>query len=233
MQVVIKLSFIVMLIFYRSNALLRSCTNRCRIRKQLLSTYKERQNDEPPSSSSSPSIDSGRQQDYSYHIPVLRDECLNFLQIKPNGVYVDCTLGGGGHTLAILEAGGSVIGFDQDPDAIAKASLICQDYIKAGKLEIFQSNFRNFADIVIQKSVLAAAKGMKVDGILMDLGISSHQINEPLRGFAFGSDGPLDMRMSKGEFPLFASSKISTLTASTIVNEYDADVGPEGSEGDR
>ena len=159
---------------------------------------------------------------YDYHVPVLRDECLEYLQVKPGGVYVDCTLGGGGHTRAILNSGGSVIGFDQDPDAVAKASLVCKEFIDAGKLEIFQCNFRSFADVVLTKSALASARGGGggggVDGILMDLGVSSHQINEPSRGFAFGADGPLDMRMSKGQ-----AVGAGGITAATIVNEYSAD----------
>lgn len=165
-------------------------------------------------------------QNYDYHIPVLRDECLEYLQILPGNVFVDCTLGGGGHTRAILEAGGSVIGLDQDPDAIAKASHVCKRYIEEGKLEIFQSNFRNIADIVTKRSKLAANRGSSfgfpvVDGILMDLGVSSHQINEPSRGFAFGADGPLDMRMSKGE--VLGNLSTSSLTASTIINDYSAE----------
>jgi len=163
--------------------------------------------------------------DYSYHVPVLKNECLEYLRIRSNGVYVDCTLGGGGHTRAILEAGGKVIGFDQDPDAVAKATSVCQKYIDEGKLEIFQSNFRSFADLVMTKSALAQERGGnrgpglgRVDGVLMDLGVSSHQINEPTRGFAFGADGPLDMRMSKGGL-----ASLGPLTAATIVNEYDTE----------
>lgn len=175
----------------------------------------------------------GAHAEYSYHIPVLRDECVQYLQVKPGGVYVDCTLGGGGHTRAILEAGGSVIGFDQDPEAIAKASSVCKEFIDAGKLEIFQCNFRGFANVVRTKSVLAAARssnnklGGLVDGILMDLGVSSHQINEPSRGFAFGADGPLDMRMSKGQVAVSVASGTAgsspSLSAATIVNEYDVE----------
>lgn len=176
---------------------------------------------------------SGADAEYSYHVPVLRDECVEYLQVKPGGVYVDCTLGGGGHTRAILEAGGSVIGFDQDPEAVAKASSVCKEFIAAGKLEIFQCNFRGFANVVRTKSVLAAARssnnelGGLVDGILMDLGVSSHQINEPSRGFAFGADGPLDMRMSKGQVAAFVASGTDgsspSLSAATIVNEYDVE----------
>ena len=130
-----------------------------------------------------------------YHVPVLLNECCEYLVIKQDGVYVDCTLGGGGHTLEILKRGGRVIGLDQDPDAIAKTSADLISYIETGRLEIIQTNFR-----YIERAVKSSkfADGRNVDGILMDLGISSHQIDEPSRGFAFGADGPLDMRMGQG-----------------------------------
>ena len=130
-----------------------------------------------------------------YHVPVLLNECCEYLVIKQDGVYVDCTLGGGGHTREILKRGGRVIGLDQDPDAIAKTSADLISYIETGRLEIIQTNFR-----YIERAVKSSkfADGRNVDGILMDLGISSHQIDEPSRGFAFGADGPLDMRMGQG-----------------------------------
>lgn len=180
----------------------------------------------------------------SYHVPVLRDECLHYLSIQPGGVYVDCTLGGGGHTLAILQAGGRVVAFDQDPDAIRAASLRCAPYLQSGALEIFQANFRSFASVVRTQSRLAsdraAALGLPgaagaVDGVLMDLGVSSHQINEASRGFSFGQDGPLDMRMTGGSGSTSTSTSGSTstsssgggggdaLSAATIVNEWGAE----------
>jgi 16S rRNA (cytosine1402-N4)-methyltransferase len=131
----------------------------------------------------------------------MKDECCKYLNIIPGGVYVDCTLGGGGHTKAILQRGGRVIGIDQDPDAIKRSQGILQNYIDSGDCEIVQTNFRNIG-LAIQNSRLAGLnterKGL-VDGVLMDLGVSSFQINEASRGFAFGQDGPLDMRMNKGE----------------------------------
>ena len=131
-----------------------------------------------------------------YHVPVLLNECCEYLVIKENGIYVDCTLGGGGHTREILKRGGRVIGLDQDPDAIAKTSADLISYIESGQLEIIQTNFR-YIERAIKSSKFA--DGMNVDGVLMDLGISSHQIDEPSRGFAFGADGPLDMRMGQGK----------------------------------
>ena len=170
----------------------------------------------------------------SYHVPVLRDECLHYLSIQAGGVYVDCTLGGGGHTLAILQAGGRVVAFDQDPDAIRAASLRCAPYLQSGALEIFQANFRGFASVVRTQSRLArdraAVLGLSgaagaVDGVLMDLGVSSHQINEASRGFSFGQDGPLDMRMSGGSGSDSGSGSggSSTLSAATIVNDWGAE----------
>jgi 16S rRNA (cytosine1402-N4)-methyltransferase len=138
---------------------------------------------------------------YSYHVPVMKEECCKYLNIVPGGIYVDCTLGGGGHTKAILDRGGKVIGIDQDPDAIARASGILSNYIASGDCEIVQTNFRNIRN-AINSSKLAGTgtdKGGLVDGVLMDLGVSSFQINEGSRGFAISQDGPLDMRMNKGQ----------------------------------
>ncbi len=152
---------------------------------------------------------------YSYHIPVMRDECCDGLNIVKDGIYVDCTLGGGGHTKAILDRGGKVIGIDQDPDAIKRASEILQNYIVDGKLEILQTNFRYITDALKTSKMLFEVNRSEVDGVLMDLGISSYQIDEATRGFSFGKDGPLDMRMGK-------NSHANSLTAYTIINQWDA-----------
>lgn len=149
---------------------------------------------------------------YTYHVPVMRDECMDYLQIKEGGVYLDCTMGGGGHSRAILERGGRVIALDQDDDAIANTSKLLKSYIDEGKMEIHRVNFRHLKEVVLSKSNLA--QGQPIDGVLMDLGISSYQIDEASRGFAFASDGPLDMRMQKD----------AELTAQTIVNTWEADV---------
>jgi 16S rRNA (cytosine1402-N4)-methyltransferase len=156
-------------------------------------------------------------EEYDYHLPVMLNECCNNLCIKEDGIYVDCTMGGGGHTKEILERGGNVIGLDQDPDAIAKTSSKLSKYIESGKLEIIQTNFR-FIEDAIKKSKIISMKMKEtklVDGVLMDLGISSHQIDEPSRGFSFGGDGPLDMRMGKG------IDDSNSITAASIVNEWD------------
>ena len=167
----------------------------------------------------------------TYHVPVMLEECCKYLNIVPGGVYVDCTLGGGGHTKAILERGGKVIGIDQDPDAIKQAQKVLATYISNGNCEIIQTNFRNIRS-AIQGSILAGIhterKGL-VDGVLMDLGVSSYQINEGSRGFAFGQDGPLDMRMNKGEVGSLESidstpnmlGKKKVISAHEIINTWD------------
>ena len=127
---------------------------------------------------------------------------------------MDCTLGGGGHTSALLEKGANVIALDQDQDAIDFATERLQSYIVAGKLDIIKGNFRNVASLV-KSSKLYPAVG--VDGVLLDLGVSSYQIDEANRGFSFGKDGPLDMRMDRSlDSSLYSSTR--DLTAATIVN---------------
>jgi len=126
----------------------------------------------------------------TYHIPVMLKEVLEFLDIKKDCWYVDCNLGGGGHTEGILEAGGNVLGIDLDPDAISEVSSNLRDYIDEGKLKLAQTNFMNIADAVKEKN-----GEVKVSGVLFDLGVSTHQLEEAERGFSFNADAPLDMRM--------------------------------------
>jgi 16S rRNA (cytosine1402-N4)-methyltransferase len=141
-----------------------------------------------------------------YHLPVLYEESLQALALKPNGVYVDATFGGGGHSGGILDRlgpEGKLLVFDQDADAKQNA----QKYENDPRFTFIASNFRNL------KKYLRLYKITKVDGILADLGISSHQIDEPTRGFSTRFNGPLDMRMNQQ----------AETTASTILNTY-----PEG-----
>lgn len=129
------------------------------------------------------------------------NECIEGLNIKPGGIYVDVTFGGGGHSLRILEnlKGGRLIAFDQDEDARKQS-----DNIQSRSFTFCQANFR------FLKQFLRLNEVSKVDGILADLGISSHQIDSPERGFSTRFDGPLDMRMDqKGK-----------VTAAKILNEY-------------
>jgi 16S rRNA (cytosine1402-N4)-methyltransferase len=135
----------------------------------------------------------------SYHKPVMLRECIEALAIKPEGIYVDITFGGGGHSKAILEKinGGLLIAFDQDQDAAKEAEIIQQRSFK-----FCQANFR------FLKNYLELNGITKVDGILADLGISSHQIDSPERGFSTRFDGPLDMRMDQNN-PLSASKLLN------------------------
>lgn len=129
-----------------------------------------------------------------YHIPVMLKEALRDLQIKKGRWYVDCNLGGGGHTTGILEAGGNVLGIDLDPDAIWEVTKNLKHYLDEGKLKLANTNFANIADAVKDNGVV------QVSGVLFDLGVSTHQLEEAQRGFSFNADAPLDMRMdnSKG-----------------------------------
>ncbi len=121
----------------------------------------------------------------SYHQPVMLSQCIEALNIKPNGTYVDVTYGGGGHSkeiLARLGKQGKLYAFDQDDDALAQA-------IDDDRLILIKSNFR------FTQQYLEYFNAIPVDGLLADLGVSSHQIDEKERGFAFMQEGPLDMRM--------------------------------------
>lgn len=149
------------------------------------------------------------------HKPVLFAETVEALQIKPNGVYVDGTAGGGGHSAAIaarLSESGRLICIDQDPDAIA----VLQERIGGlPQVTIVQENFARI------DSVLSSLELPGADGILIDLGVSSHQLDTPERGFSFHTDAPLDMRMSQ-QGPT-AAELINTLderSLTRILSEY-------------
>lgn len=137
----------------------------------------------------------------AYHRPVLLTESLEALQIKPEGTYVDLTFGGGGHSMAILEhlKGGRLIAFDQDPDAEQNAQRFTSK-----SFQFVKANFRFFY------KYLKLAKIDAVDGILADLGVSSHQINEAERGFSTRFNAELDMRMDQK----------GSLTARKIIQNY-------------
>lgn len=139
-----------------------------------------------------------------YHVPVMLSECLDGLAIKPDGVYVDVTFGGGGHSKAILEklTTGHLYAFDQDADAQLQADAIEDD-----RFTFIAANFR------VIKKYLKLHGILQVDGILADLGISSHQIDTPDRGFSTRFDGDLDMRMNTG----------AKQSAFNVVNEYSAE----------
>lgn len=137
-----------------------------------------------------------------YHVPVLYQETLQGLAIKPNGVYVDCTFGGGGHSKGILQQlnkDGRLVAFDQDADA--EKNLPAND----GRVIFVPHNFRH-----VQR-FLRLHKIEKVDGVLADLGVSSHQFDQGERGFSIRFDGPLDMRMDTAQ-PNTAAQIIKTYT---------------------
>lgn len=143
-----------------------------------------------------------------HHVSVLLNETLEELAIKPNGTYVDCTLGGGGHSHAIgerLSSEGMMIGLDQDIAALEAASQRLSDL--ACRVKVIKTNFSNL------KQALQDAGINKVDGFIFDLGVSSHQLDTAERGFSYMQDGPLDMRMNQ----------TGTLTAETIVNTYSSE----------
>lgn len=138
------------------------------------------------------------------HVSVLLNECMDALNIKADGIYVDCTMGGAGHSSEIvkrLNEKGTLIGIDQDEEAIAAAKRKLKGY---SNVIYVKDNFRNIDNILDSLQV------SKVDGILMDLGVSSYQLDNAERGFSYMNDAELDMRMSKS----------NPLTAFTVVNEY-------------
>ena len=140
-----------------------------------------------------------------HHVSVLLNETLDGLAIKPDGTYVDCTLGGGGHSHAIgerLSSEGMIIGLDQDVAALEAASQRLSDL--SCQVKVIQTNFSNLKKALQEDGIT------KVDGFVFDLGVSSHQLDTADRGFSYMQDGPLDMRMNQS----------GTLTAETIVNTY-------------
>lgn len=139
------------------------------------------------------------------HMSVLLNECIEGLNIKENGIYVDGTLGGGGHSLEILKKlskEGTLIGIDQDKDALKAASERLQNF---ENVKFVHSNFYNI------DSILNSLDIEKIDGMLMDLGVSSYQLDEGDRGFSYMQEAPLDMRMNRENL----------LSAYEVVNEYE------------
>lgn len=150
------------------------------------------------------------------HEPVLLRECMEMLQIRPDGVYIDGTLGGGGHSAHILEKlgkNGLLIGLDQDRDAILAAEKrlrqVKTDRAIPAEYVIVKTNFEKMSEAA-SNILRARGRTQVADGILLDIGVSSYQLDEPERGFSYRYDAPLDMRMDQE----------AALTAETVVNTY-------------
>lgn len=137
------------------------------------------------------------------HIPVMLEEAVGGLDIKPDGVYVDCTAGGGGHSRAIAEklnSLGRLVALDRDPEAVSACSERLSGFKNA---RVIHSNYSDLRDVLDTLGIDS------VDGVLMDLGVSSHQLDDRERGFSYHSDSPLDMRMS-----------MTGVSASDVVNNF-------------
>lgn len=147
-------------------------------------------------------------QDFDFsHLPVLFDECMQMLRIRPDGIYVDCTAGGGGHSGGIydrLGPDGLLISLDKDDEALAACGRVRDAKQKSAQWKIIKSDFSEIGKVLDDLGIKA------VDGILADFGVSSHQLDTADRGFSYSSDGPLDMRMDDKQ----------KLTAETVVNRY-------------
>lgn len=140
-----------------------------------------------------------------HHVTVLKNEAVDGLNIKENGIYVDCTLGGAGHSSLIasrLSAEGRLIGIDQDDKALQNAEKILDQY--SDRVTLVKNNFRHVHDVLEQLDI------QKVDGFLYDLGVSSPQLDEAERGFSYNHDAPLDMRMDPS----------GILSAYEVVNQW-------------
>ncbi len=143
-----------------------------------------------------------------HHIPVLLHESMDALAVRPGGTYIDCTVGGGGHAAEILRQSapdGRLIGFDQDDNALRAAGERLAPF--GERVRLVRTNFEHIADVVDRLGT------GPVDGVLMDIGVSSHQFDEGERGFSYHHDAPLDMRMDRTQ----------PLSAAVLVNEWDED----------
>ena len=146
-----------------------------------------------------------------HHLPVLLNECLDGLAIKPGGAYLDCTLGGAGHSSEILKRlgeGGLLVGIDRDADAIEAASARLSAVDSPARFVALRGNFHDAPALLASAGIDRA-----LDGILIDLGVSSHQLDVRERGFSYHDDAPLDMRMDREQ----------ALSAREIVNQWSED----------
>ncbi len=150
------------------------------------------------------------------HKSVLFDECMEILSINPDGLYADGTLGGGGHSLGIVQRleNGRLIGIDRDRDALDAAGKRLKEF--EDKITLVQSNYADIKRVFSEKGI------EKADGILLDLGVSSYQLDNPERGFSYMNDAPLDMRMNRND-EFSAYDVVNTYSESElcrIITEY-------------
>jgi len=157
-----------------------------------------------------------------HHLPVLLDECLEGLQIKPGGAYLDCTLGGAGHSCEILRRldGGLLVGIDRDAEAIGAATARLAAVGTNARFEVLRGNFHDAPGLIE-----AAGIAPEFDGILADLGVSSHQLDVRERGFSYHEDAPLDMRMDQSQ-PVSAREIVNTWSEDEL-NRVLRDYGEE------
>lgn len=153
------------------------------------------------------------------HVPVLAEEVLRFLQPRPGGYYIDGTLGGGGHTAAILEHSapdGRVLGIDTDEQALARVRKRLAQYVSNGRLVLVHGNFADMARIVEETGFASAHR---IQGVLLDLGFSSDQMDDPSRGFSFSADGPLDMRLDQS-LAISAADLVNTASEQELADIF-------------
>jgi 16S rRNA (cytosine1402-N4)-methyltransferase len=148
-----------------------------------------------------------------YHLSVLLQETIEALEIEPGKKYIDGTIGGGGHTAEILKRGGIVLGIDQDDQALDFVKAHCEEQMANGSLILAKGNFKDI-DVIAKEHNFD-----QVDGILLDIGISSHHVDEAERGFSFQKEGPLDMRMDRDQ-QVKAGDLINILTKGELYDLF-------------
>ena len=154
--------------------------------------------------------------EYSSHISVMLEEVLKFLQPGTGGTYIDGTVGGGGHTEALLERSapdGRVLGIDTDGLALERVKLRLAQYVDNGRLLLVHGNFANMMEIAVTHGFTS------VQGVLLDLGFSSDQMDNPERGFSFSADGPLDMRLDQS-LVLTAAELVNTVSEQELADIF-------------
>lgn len=152
------------------------------------------------------------------------EEVLRFLQPRPGGYYIDGTLGGGGHTAALLEQSapdGKVLGIDTDEQALERVRIRLAEFVDNGRLLLAHGNFADMVHIAQETGFVSSSKetngGQGVQGVLLDLGFSSDQMDNPRRGFSFGADGPLDMRLDQS-LPLTAADLVNSASEQELAD---------------